>query len=50
MRKKVRTVSVLLAGILLMSSTFAAPIAAGQGNGRGQEKQLAQQVQYLDAE
>jgi len=50
MRKKVRTVSVLLAGILLMSSTFAAPIAAGQGNGRGQEKQRAQQVQYLDAE
>jgi len=50
MRKKVRTVSVLLAGILLMSSTFATPIAAGQGNGRGQEKQRAQQVQYLDAE
>lgn len=50
MKKKVRTVSVLLAGILLMSSTFATPIAAGQGNGRGQEKQRAQQVQYLDAE
>ena len=47
MRKKVRTVSVLLAGILLMSSTFAAPIAAGQGNGEGQNN-LPKKGQVID--
>jgi len=42
-------VSVLLTVVLLMSA-FVTPVAAGQGNGRGQERQNEQQIQYIDAE
>ena len=31
-------------------SAFVTPVAAGQGNGRGQERQNEQQIQYIDAE
>ena len=43
MQKKIRIVSMLLTMVLLMSA-FVTPVAAGQGNGRGQEKQSEQQI------
>ncbi len=53
MKKKIRIVSMLLTVVLLMSA-FLTPVAAGQGNGRGEEqdqgKQSVPQIQYLDAE
>ncbi|MCL4462702.1 MAG: hypothetical protein M1552_09650 [Firmicutes bacterium] len=49
MKKKFRIASMLLTVVLLMSA-FLTPVAAGQGNGRGQEKQSEQQIQYIDAE
>jgi hypothetical protein len=49
MKKKFRIVSMLLTVVLLMSA-FVTPVAAGQGNGRGQERQNEQQIQYIDAE
>jgi len=49
MKKKFRIASMLLTVVLLMSA-FLTPVAAGQGNGRGQEKQSEQKIQYLDAE
>lgn len=45
MKTKMRLVSLLLTVVMLMSA-FVTPVAAGQGNGRGQERQ----IQYLDAE
>jgi len=48
-KKKIRIVSMLLTVVLLMSA-FVTPVAAGQGNGRGQERKSEQQIQYLDAE
>ncbi|MBS3887571.1 MAG: hypothetical protein KGZ56_11010 [Dethiobacter sp.] len=49
MKKKFRIVSMLLTVVLLMSA-FLTPVAAGQRNGRGQERQNEQQIQYIDAE
>ena len=49
MKEKLRLVSLLLTVVMLMSA-FVTPVAAGQGNGRGQERKSEQQIQYLDAE
>ncbi|MBS3973265.1 MAG: hypothetical protein KGZ89_00050 [Actinobacteria bacterium] len=49
MKRKFRIVSLFLTVALLMSA-FVTPAVARQGNGRGQEKQSARQIQYLDAE
>jgi len=48
-KEKLRLVSILLTVFLLMSA-FVTPVAAGRGNGRGQERKSEQQIQYLDAE
>jgi len=51
-KKKFRVVSMLLTVVLLMSA-FVTPVAAGQGNSRGQERgqgRQGEQIQYLDAE
>jgi len=40
----------MLLTVVLLMSAFLTPVAAGQGNGRGQEKQSEQKIQYLDAE
>jgi len=48
-KKKIRVVSMLLTVVMLMSA-FVTPVAAGQRNGRGQERQNEQQIQYIDAE
>ena len=48
-KKKFRIVSILLTVVMLMSA-FVTPVAAGQGNGRGQERKSESQIQYLDAE
>ena len=49
MKKKIRVVSMLLTVVMLMSA-FVTPVAAGQGDGRWQERQSESQIQYLDAE
>ena len=48
MKKKFRIVSILLTVVLLMSA-FVTPVAAGQGNGRGQESSL-NNVQNIEKE
>ncbi|MBS3886556.1 MAG: hypothetical protein KGZ56_05795 [Dethiobacter sp.] len=49
MKKKIRIVSMLLTVVLLMSA-FVTPVAAGQGNGRGQEQGLPVALEVEGAE
>ena len=45
-KKKIRIVSMLLTVVLIMSA-FVTPVAAGQGSGRGQERELRGQGSRL---
>ena len=48
MKKKFRIVSILLT-VVQLKSAFVTPVAAGQGNSRGQERQSEQQIAFWGA-